>query len=216
MTCREAFFPYCCCCGGLLFGCYGQRRGPDDEGRPPSYEEVDQAHERLPPLLKERLDEYCDGDAARPPLVLFWDAIEHLSRLCRLLHMPGGAAMLVGVSGCGKRTLTRFAAFLAGQACVGLDPHCSHSLADYREDLKAFCVRAGGEGERLALLLTDAQLENEDVLEDVSALLNVGEVPGLFPPDELEALVTQLRPLCAAPVCPCASRDAHTGSTRPR
>ena len=59
-------------------------------------------------------------------------------------------------------------------------------------------MRAGGEGERLALLLTDAQLENEDVLEDVSALLNVGEVPGLFPPDELEALVTQLRPLCAA------------------
>ena len=47
-------------------------------------------------------------------------------------------------------------------------------------------------------LFSDTQIISESFLEDVNNLLNSGEVPGLFEIEEVDEILTKVRPLCKA------------------
>uniref|UniRef100_A0A1I8HIQ5 DHC_N1 domain-containing protein n=2 Tax=Macrostomum lignano TaxID=282301 RepID=A0A1I8HIQ5_9PLAT len=129
-------------------------------------------------------------------MVLFDEAVAHLARVSRIIRTPSGHALLLGPPGCGRRSLTRLAAFAAGQTVRRPDPSCRYSQASLIEDLRQLHRTAGLQNSGVTFLLTEADLSSDDEgpLETINSLLAVGEVPGLFSRDELEEMLGELVP----------------------
>ena len=62
------------------------------------------------------------------------------------------------------------------------------------EDLKTLYKIAGLKGQKVAFIFTDAEVKEESFLEYINQLLMTGEVAGLFPKEEQDALVNDCRP----------------------
>ncbi|KAK9841874.1 hypothetical protein WJX81_008571 [Elliptochloris bilobata] len=142
--------------------------------------------------LQRRFNEETRG--AKLELVLFQDALLHLMRISRLLALDRGSALLVGVGGSGKQSLARLAAFIAGAFPFQITVTKMYNVTNLMEDLKTIYKIAGLKGQPVAFIFTDAEVKEEGFLEYVNQLLMTGEVAGLFPRDELDTILNDLRP----------------------
>ncbi|XP_076032504.1 dynein heavy chain at 93AB [Oratosquilla oratoria] len=143
-------------------------------------------------ILKEALNTYNELNAAMN-LVLFEDAMAHVCRINRILECPRGNALLVGVGGSGKQSLARLAAFISGLEVFQLTLTKDYGLQELRTDLAMLYVRAGMKNLGTVFLMTDAHIPDEKFLVLINDLLASGEIPDLFPEDEVENIITSVR-----------------------
>jgi dynein heavy chain len=161
------------------------------------YEEITDP-KKLTDIMNRYLEDYNYRPSGQMHLVFFQDALEHLCRLCRILRLPRGNAMLVGVGGSGKQSLTRLAAFICKCESFQIQITKSYTYDSFREDIKKLFLQTGGPEEKpTVFLISDNQIVNETFLEDINNILNSGEVPNLFTKEEIESLDQDLRPIAA-------------------
>ena len=77
------------------------------------------------------------------PLVLFDEVLEHVLRIDRIFRQPQGHLLLIGVSGAGKTTLSRFVAWMNGLHVYQIKVHNKYSMEDFDEDLRTVLRRSG-------------------------------------------------------------------------
>ncbi|KAL2092820.1 hypothetical protein ACEWY4_012618 [Coilia grayii] len=172
----------------ILFGDY---RSALNDAEPRIYEDI-QDYDASKALFQEILEEYNENKT-HMNLVLFDDALEHLTRIHRIIRMDRGHALLVGVGGSGKQSLTKLAAFTAGCEVFEIVLTRGYSELTFREDLKSLYLKLGIENKKTVFLFTDAHVAEEGFLELINNMLTSGMVPALFLDDEKESVLGQIR-----------------------
>lgn len=118
------------------------------------------------------------------PLVLFNDALDHLTKIHRIIRFPRGCALLVGFGGSGKQSLTKLATFVAGYKTWTINLIRNYKEADFKTDLVDLYDQVVTK--KRTFMFTDAHVVEQGFLELINNILTIGMVPGLFA-DELKS-----------------------------
>jgi len=114
-------------------------------------------------------------------LVLFGDAIEHLVKIHRVITTDKGNALLVGVGGSGRKSLTALAAGMANYESFTIELSKSYGFDAWRNDMRRLNDMCGlNQMGATVFQLSDTQIINEAFLEDTNNVLNGGAIPNLY------------------------------------
>ena len=103
--------------------------------------------------------------------------------------------MLIGVSGSGKQSLTRLAAFILEQTSFQVKLTKNFDPTKFREQMKEQMLTAGCEEKATTFILNDTQIMYESFLEDINNILNTGDITGLYEPADYNRMAEDLSPM---------------------
>lgn len=175
----------------LIIGDYADaiNRLADNGEDPQLYQDLG-GYDRTRKVFEDVLENY-NLDHKPMNLVLFESALDHLTRVYRIIRISRGNALLVGVGGSGKKSLTKLAAYCAGYSVFSISLVRNYGETEFREDLKNLFHRlvVGP----VVFLFTDAHVVEEGFLEFINNILTSGTIPALFEKDETDQCVNSVR-----------------------
>ncbi len=148
----------------------------DDEGvlvaEAPKRYEPGGTLEDIRPLIETFLAKYnAEFPGKKMELVLFNDALEHLLRINRLMEMPRGSALLVGVGGSGKQSLTRLSSYISRAFQFQITLTKQYNKNSFLEDLKTLYKSAGHMRRPTTFLFTESEIKDEVFLEYINSVV---------------------------------------------
>jgi len=170
----------------LFFGDFAMSNPTDEEAEDPRLYEDLGGYEQIKTKMDKLLEDY--GFDHKPMnLVLFNDALEHVTKIHRIIRFQKGCGLLVGFGGSGKQSLTRLATFTANYEIFTISLVRGYKESDFKEDLRNLYKLVLKKPQ--TFLFTDSHVAEEGFLELVNNILTIGMVPGLFPEEEKDGLM---------------------------
>jgi len=148
--------------------------------------------EKLTHIVQDKLNEYNEGHALMK-LVLFDEAILHVCRISRIIGEPAGNALLVGIGGSGKQSLSRLSAFICGYEILENAVTSPFDKQPFYKLFKETQMRAGKDHGRICQIITDKQITDERMMVLVNDFLSSGNVSELYTMQERFEICDALR-----------------------
>ncbi|XP_074081620.1 dynein axonemal heavy chain 2 isoform X1 [Macrotis lagotis] len=143
----------------------------------------------LKTAMETALNEYnLSPGVVQIQLVLFREAIEHITRIVRVIGQPRGNMLLVGIGGSGRQSLARLASSICEYITFQIEVTKHYRKQEFRDDIKRLYHQTGVELKATSFLFVDTQVADESFLEDINNILSSGEVPNLYKSDEFDEI----------------------------
>ena len=135
----------------LLFGNYSNPSGNR------VYSEI-QDLDTLQGTVEGYLEEYNQMSKTPMTFVPFRYAIEHVSKVSRVLLQPNGHVLLAGIGGSGRSSVAKLATHVGDYQLFQIEISKNYTAADWRGDLRSLLFKAGAAGEPTTFLFNDNQV----------------------------------------------------------
>jgi dynein heavy chain len=81
--------------------------------------------------------------------------MKHVCKISRIISAESGHALLVGVGGSGKQSLSRLASSICQNTTTGIMISSTYGMNDLKADLQAMYMKAGVKDEGITFLFTE-------------------------------------------------------------